>query len=647
MARGQSPLAHAQARTLRALRADASSPAASPETSVSVMAPPSDALETDRCSLSVAGPTEASVPGIPSAAPVGGASGGAALGVSSADSHPPGSVSGSGAPDDGTCAAADAPEVSSAAPGAASFTSVRWEDIEDIVTAGADRTVQPVQGSTQSHFLALARLVVDLNRRPPLGSDYELDRRLKAAESLSNVVDALAPVSRSPAPWEGEIAELRDDVASLEAQLATSEASRRREVDLRLKAKCLCNQASHERNAALEPPPRRLRLDHADAARQLVATNIALEQSSQAAAVLEQRCRRLDKSLADTSASIWSGVTARALPPAFVTFLEELGALQLVIPPLPAASGSFEASAQAASASSASSGGAAGALGSSTALTVGLSSSDDSDPVIPSTLHKSKGKAARQATSAAAKHSKPTTRALSPPQASSASVSSAPVSGIAVLVDSDVLSFVSVPSGSNPPFSPIPRTPTSPASSTASTTSFPSTPAAHSRVNPGTEASVSVEIDEDGGAGADEAASEASDVIGGVFSTPVVSQPRSDGRPTRAASAAAVLRSMAAAEVKAAPNVLVLGLTTPFSAPATTQAFVASLAATPDPAELALVGTAASAAVMTSALARCRVTNTHTVVLSFRPEKLTAVRQLNAPGSCQNSPNPTWWLLIG
>ncbi|GMF17698.1 unnamed protein product [Phytophthora fragariaefolia] len=59
----------------------------------------------------------------------------------SADSQPQDSVSGSGAPGDGACSAADAPEASSAAPGAPRFSSVRWEDIEDIVTAGTGRAV--------------------------------------------------------------------------------------------------------------------------------------------------------------------------------------------------------------------------------------------------------------------------------------------------------------------------------------------------------------------------------------------------------------------------------------------------------------------------------------------------------------------------
>ncbi|GMF59859.1 unnamed protein product [Phytophthora fragariaefolia] len=130
------------------------------------------------------------------------------------------------------------------------FSSVRWEDIEDIGTAGTDSTVQQAQGTSQTHFLSLARLVVDLYRGPPLRTDYELDRRLEAAESLSD-------------------------------------------------AERLCNHASQVRNTALDNL-RRLRLDHADAARQLVATNIALEQGSQAVAALEQRCRRLVKSLADT-----------------------------------------------------------------------------------------------------------------------------------------------------------------------------------------------------------------------------------------------------------------------------------------------------------------------------------------------------------
>ncbi|GMF51369.1 unnamed protein product [Phytophthora fragariaefolia] len=331
MARGQSPLARAQARAVRALGADTPPPAASPETSVSVMAPPSTSTGAGGDSPSrpsLAGAAEVSAPSSPLTASTGDASGAgsessltrlgdalgsvlgaasrsaadapeAAPGADSADSQPQGSVSSSGVPSDGTCSAANAPEASFVAPGAPRFSSVRREVIEDIVTAGTDRTVRQVQGSTQSQFLALARLVVDLNRRPPLRTDYELDQRLEAAGSLSDVVGSLAPVPRSPAPWEYELTELRDDVASLEARLAASEASLRREVDLRLKAERLCNQASHERNAALENL-RRIRLDHADAGRQLVATNIALEQSSQAAAALEQRCRCLDKSLADT-----------------------------------------------------------------------------------------------------------------------------------------------------------------------------------------------------------------------------------------------------------------------------------------------------------------------------------------------------------
>ncbi|GMG18054.1 unnamed protein product [Phytophthora fragariaefolia] len=69
---------------------------------------------------------------------------------------------------------------------------------------------------------------------------------------------------------------------------------------------------------------------------------------------------------------------------------------------------------------------------------------------------------------------------------------------------------------------------------------------------------------------------------------------------------------MAAAENEAAPNALVLVLTTPSRPPAATQASVASLAATPDPAEAAAVVTAASAAVVTSASARRRVASTYT-----------------------------------
>ncbi|GMF50229.1 unnamed protein product [Phytophthora fragariaefolia] len=123
----------------------------------------------------------------------------AAHGADLADSQSQGSVSSSGASGDGARSAAHAPVASSAALGASRYSSVRWEGT---VTTGTDRTVRQVQESTQSHFLAMARLVVDLNRRPPLRTDYELDQRLEAAGSLSDVADALAPIPRSPAPWD-------------------------------------------------------------------------------------------------------------------------------------------------------------------------------------------------------------------------------------------------------------------------------------------------------------------------------------------------------------------------------------------------------------------------------------------------------------
>ncbi|GMF34955.1 unnamed protein product [Phytophthora fragariaefolia] len=539
----------------------------------------------------------------------------AALSADSADSQLQGSASSSGASGDGTRSAANAPQASSVPLGASRFSSVRWEDIEDIVTTGT------------------------IARRLPLCTDYELDQRLEAAGSLSDVVDALAPVPRSPAPWEYELTELRDDIASLEAQLAASEASPRREVDLQLKAQRLCNQASHERNAALVNL-RRIRRDHADAARQLVATNIALEQSSQAAAVLELRCRPLDKSPADTHKVIRhdreqfkAGISSNAAQ------LRQLRAWrfhlrqQLLGSGLapPAFSGSLD--------------GTTAKSGSYTSLTVDSGDSDDTGPIVPSALHQGKGKrpakssaklqsapptpkkkqrlgppsvdlkarkAAKQAASAVVSSSGPPQSVPSSLPAASLSTSSAPISGIAVSSDSDVLSFASIPSGSDPPFSPIPRTPAYPASSTASTASLPSMPVVSRGITPGTEASVPVEIDDDGGFGADGAASDASVAPGGVFSSPVVSQPRCDGRPTRAASTTAGLRSMVAAENEAAPDALVLGLATPLRMPAATQASVASPASVPDPAESAAVVAAASAAVVTSASACRRVANTYT-----------------------------------
>ncbi|GMF18035.1 unnamed protein product [Phytophthora fragariaefolia] len=368
----------------------------------------------------------------------------AAPGVSSAESQPQSSVSGSGASGDDTCAAADGPEVSSAIAGAFRFSYVRWDDIEDIVTAGAGRTAQQVQGSTQSHFLAGARLVVDLNRRPPLRTDYELDQRLEAAGSLSEVVEALAPIPCSPAPWEDELSELRDDVASLEARERQSSAC---------------------------------------------------------------------------------GGAGSTMPAAFVTFLEELGALQLATQPLPAASGPSGVSAQAAPASSASSGDAADVSGSSTALTVDSSSSDDSGPVIPSTLHKSKGKRSCGSVGSVGRCQARQTYSEDSFAASDLTCLGVITTGLWDRgLGGQRRAFVRVsPQRLQFAVSPIPRAPTSPAPSTAPTTSLPSTPVTPSGVTPGTEASVLVEIDDDGGAVADGAATETSDAIGGGFSTPVVS----------------------------------------------------------------------------------------------------------------------------
>ncbi|GMF42653.1 unnamed protein product [Phytophthora fragariaefolia] len=155
---------------------------------------------------------------------------------------------------------------------------------------------------------------------------------------------------------------------------------------------------------------------------------------------------------------------------------------------------------------------------------------------------------------------------------------------------------------------------------------------ATSGITPGTEASVPVEIGDDEGSGADGAASEVSVAHGGVFSSPVVSQPRRDGRPTRAASTTAGLRSMAVAENEVAPDAFVLGLATPSRTPAATQASVASSALTPDPVDPAAVVAAASAAVVTSASARRRVANTHTGPIP--PARVVAApipRQASAP----------------
>ncbi|GMF27013.1 unnamed protein product [Phytophthora fragariaefolia] len=90
-------------------------------------------------------------------------------------------------------------------------------------------------------------------------------------------------------------------------------------------------------------------------------------------------------------------------------------------------------------------------------------------------------------------------------------------------------------------------------------------------------------------------------------SSPVVSQPRRDGRPSRAASTTAAARFTANIDVENAQNELVRGSAPPSGSAAGAQASVASTAATPYSAESATVITSAAAAVVASASARRQV----------------------------------------
>ncbi|GMF49067.1 unnamed protein product [Phytophthora fragariaefolia] len=567
-----------------------------------------------------------------------------AHGADSADSQPPGSVSSSGVPSDGTCSAVNAPEASFVTPGAPRFSSVQWEDIEDIVTAGTDHTVRQVQGSTQSQFLALARLVVDLNRRPPLRTDYELDQRLEAAGSLSDVVSALAPVPRSPAPWEYELTEL--PLLKLRSVVRSTSDSRPSACAIKLRTSA--TRPSRTFGALdlimLMPPGsswrptlrwnRALKLPRPSSSAVVVSTSlwrIPTRSSAMTASNSRPVSPRMLRSSA-SSESTWSKLGICIRNAGCVRYF--LGGIGRTAVGDPTSAGRFWVFGGLWTDTPGflwASGGAAGKRA--------AKSSDKlrSAPPLPkkkqrlgrTSVDLKARKAAKEVTSAAVSSNVPSRSVPSSLPAVPVPTSSAPISGIAVSADSDVLTFASIPSGSDPPFSPIPRTPASPASSTASTASLPSTPV----VSRGTEASVPVEIDDDGGFGADGAASEASVAPGGVFSSPVVSQPRSDGRPTRAASTTAGLRSMVAAENEDAPDAFVLGLATPSRVPAATQASVASSASVPDPAKSAAVVAAASTAVVTSASARRRVANTHTgpvpparVVATRTPRQASASR---------------------
>ncbi|GMF18238.1 unnamed protein product [Phytophthora fragariaefolia] len=249
------------------------------------------------------------------------------------------------------------------------------------------------------------------------------------------------------------------------------------------------------------------------------------------------------------------------MPAAFATFLEELGALQLVIPAPPATLGSSEASVLATPASFGTLRGATTTSRSSTSLPVESDASDNSGPVIPSTLHAGKGKRpAKSSTKLQSTHLPPKKKQrLGHPSVDLKTRKAAQQT--APTASNHSWTSQSIPS-------PLPVTSVSASSAPVS--------------------GVEVSIRDDGSTGADGAASEAYDVIGGVVSTTVVSQPRRNGRLTRAASTTTGFRSMAAVENEAVPDALVLGPTTTSNTPATTQASAASLTATRDPAESAL-----------------------------------------------------------
>ncbi|GMF33605.1 unnamed protein product [Phytophthora fragariaefolia] len=413
----------------------------------------------------------------------------AAPGADSAEPQPQGSVSSSGVPSDGTCSAANAPEASFVAPGAARFSSVRWEDIEDIVTAGTDRTVRQVQGSTQSQFLALVRLVVDLNRRPPLRIDYELDQRLEAAGSLSDAVGALAPTPRSAAPWEYEFTELRDDVASLEARLVASEASLHRE--------------SSQAAAALEQRCRRLNKSLADTHKVIRHDREQFQAGiSSYAAQLRQLREYLEQSDRQSSASGGANsASASAMPAAFATFLEELGALQLAIPPPPAPSGSSEGSGPTPPASS-------GASSEIVRQASVCASTAQEEAAAWSAFSGFEGSESCEGSNFCGGQQQ---------WAFSERSFIAPGCPSSDLVGADLRHSglggkwrVVVRVHSKRVGSAVFTDPSDPSVVDASTASLPSTPVVSRGITPGTEASVPVEIDDDGGFGADGAASEAS-----------------------------------------------------------------------------------------------------------------------------------------
>ncbi|GMF18236.1 unnamed protein product [Phytophthora fragariaefolia] len=123
-----SPLARAQTRALCALRVGTPSSAASPETSVSIKAPPVTSPGTGGGSPSRSPRAGAAEVSVPSSSFTGssffGSTGDASGGASESFSTPPGAAL---SPTLGATprSAADAPEASSAVPGASRFSSVR------------------------------------------------------------------------------------------------------------------------------------------------------------------------------------------------------------------------------------------------------------------------------------------------------------------------------------------------------------------------------------------------------------------------------------------------------------------------------------------------------------------------------------------
>uniref|UniRef100_H3GRH0 Uncharacterized protein n=1 Tax=Phytophthora ramorum TaxID=164328 RepID=H3GRH0_PHYRM len=151
--------------------------------------------------------------------------------------------------------------------------------------------------SIERQLLQLCHLVVGVARQRPRRVDSVMDSRLESATDLGEILSAaVAPARHSLAESE-EIISLRDEIARLQAQYADSEDRLHAEVQQREKVEVFCAQASSDCNQAMDTL-RQLLQDHVALIRHHNAANAALGHHADIMAGLSARTKAAETSAA-------------------------------------------------------------------------------------------------------------------------------------------------------------------------------------------------------------------------------------------------------------------------------------------------------------------------------------------------------------